>query len=96
MVSCVSARNCTAVGIATDPGTSNQTTIAEHWNGKTWASEATPIVPAIAVWLGGISCPSAKNCFFVGYYYTGGADDFLFPLAERWHGTVRHSAPSHG
>lgn len=84
VVSCVSRRNCTAVGVATDQTTGNQFTVAEHWNGSTWTSEAMPDVPAIAMWLGGISCPAARSCFFVGYYYTGGAAPFTFPLAEQW------------
>ena len=84
VVSCVPGRfghdeanNCTAVGTATDEATGNQFTVAEHWNGSTWTSEAMPSVPAIALNLGGISCPSAKSCFFVGSYYSGGPLDFI-------------------
>jgi hypothetical protein len=93
VVACVPGRfrhhrpsNCTAVGTATDESTGNQFTVAEHWNGRTWTSEVMPSVPAIAVNLGGISCPSARHCFFVGSYYSGGAAPFFFPLTEQWNG----------
>ncbi len=88
VVACVPGshrRNCTAVGVKTDPSTSDQFTVARHWNGHRWTRQKMPAASsAIQINLGGISCPTARRCFFVGSDYQGGAAPFFFPLAEQY------------
>src|SRR5579864_945137 len=40
-VACTSATSCTAVGSYTN-GTGTRLTLAEHWNGTSWAIQTTP------------------------------------------------------
>jgi hypothetical protein len=81
-VSCASATSCTAVGyyFGVTPST-----LAEYWNGSTWAIQATP-TPASGGALHGVSCTSATSCTAVGQadMSTGG----FATLAEYWNGTV--------
>jgi hypothetical protein len=96
-VSCSSASACTAVGGYTPsiPTDSPQNTLAERWNGKQWAIQATPVLATTvfeSAQLAGVSCPARRVCVAVGQGPNGGA------LAERWNGskwTVRHLA-GHG
>jgi hypothetical protein len=62
-----------------------QRTLAEAWNGASWATRKTPN-PTGATYntLLGVSCTSATACTAVGYYDSGGAQ---MTLAERWDGT---------
>jgi len=82
-VRCGGPTTCTAVGFyqaangATD-------TLAELWNGKTWAVEPTPNpAGASTSFLEGVKCLSPKSCEAVGYYEKGVAN---FTLAEAWNG----------
>lgn len=83
-VSCVASNDCTAVGWSTASGSAS--TLAEHWNGSSWAVMSTPN-------LGGykkselfdVSCVSSSDCWAVGM-----ATNFSEPeasLAEHWDGT---------
>jgi hypothetical protein len=58
-------------------------TLAETWNGKTWAIEPTPD-PTRAQYsgLGGVSCTSAEACTAVGDY--DDSADIEVTLAEAW------------
>jgi hypothetical protein len=69
-VSCTSATACTAVGYYTNSA-SVTVTLAEAWNGSSWAVQATPN-PAIATasLLNGVSCVST-TCTAVGFYNNG-------------------------
>jgi hypothetical protein len=60
-VSCVTIRNCTAVGTQ---GASQTTALVEHWNGRTWHIAQAPAPRGSQ--LAGVSCTSAKNCVAVG------------------------------
>jgi hypothetical protein len=88
-VSCPSPTACTAVG---DQGTSTGTaTLAEHWNGSSWAIQTTPNVPSqISNILAGVSCPTTTECIAVGND-AAPYQEFQKPevqtLAERWDGT---------
>jgi hypothetical protein len=73
-VSCTSPSRCVAVGSAVKPAGLSPTTLAEVWNGRRWAVQRTPAIPADE--LSGVSCTSARACTAVG----GDA-------AERWNGT---------
>jgi hypothetical protein len=83
-VSCTAADDCTAVGQAGNHTSTK--TLAEYWNGTTWAIQPTPSPagqqpPALA----GVSCRSAANCTAVGN--SSNATGVLEPLAEHWNGT---------
>jgi hypothetical protein len=87
-VSCTSASACTAVGYAVkDDGNGNVVTLAERWNGTTWAVQSTPSPGGSwGSYLDGVSCTSAWACMAVGYYYN--ASGYGLTLAERWNGTT--------
>lgn len=82
-VSCLSARNCVAVG-ASYSSTVGALPLAEQWNGKAWKTLAVKL-PAGGVGgqLYGVSCRSGK-CVAVGDFTTKGSTDF--GLAETWNG----------
>jgi hypothetical protein len=85
-VSCSSASACTAVGNYTN-SSGTYLTLAEHWNGATWAVQATPN-PTGARYsvLSGVSCPSSTACIAVGQYLNSAS--VMVTLAERWNGTI--------
>jgi uncharacterized membrane protein len=76
-VSCLSARECTAVGAGTTGA------LAEKWNGKNWAVEATP--PGDSQ-LFGVSCTSATACTAVGDVHPASGSAVDLTLAEHWNG----------
>jgi hypothetical protein len=77
-VSCPAKGSCTAVGDFLHNG---RLTLAEHWNGTSWASQSTPNL--FRGELAGVSCASPAKCIAVGAKQVGGGR----PLAERWDGT---------
>jgi hypothetical protein len=86
-VSCATAGACIAVGDSTNRGGA-QATLAERWNGTSWAIQATP-KPAgdrrsPTTGFNGVSCVSAHACTAVGAH-TDRAGTFV-TLAERWNG----------
>jgi hypothetical protein len=86
-VSCTSATACTLVGSYENGD--NQYTLAERWNGTTWAIQTTPNAAGSAEsWLTGVSCTSATACIAVGYASGTKAGSVEVPLAERWNGTT--------
>ena len=89
-LACWSSTVCEAVG---NYGTK---TVAEGWNGTSWALQATPI-PAEATdsWLYGVACSSPTDCEAVGYYYA--KSNVYVALAEGWNGSswALQSTPNH-
>jgi hypothetical protein len=79
-VSCTSASFCVAVGFPVDSAGNPVATLAERWNGKSWAIQPTPN-PAPGSGFGGVSCTSASFCVAVG-----GGPAGVRTLAERWNG----------
>jgi hypothetical protein len=78
-VSCLSATSCEAVGWA------RGTTVAEHWNGQTWAIESTPrITRAISPILYGVSCALRIGCTAVGGFVRNTSNEWQpgIPLIE--------------
>jgi hypothetical protein len=77
-VSCTNAVNCYAVGFSGDETSTK--TLVEHWDGSTWAIQATPNPSGSNdAELLGVSCPGA-TCYAVG----GFAANFgVFTLVER-------------
>jgi hypothetical protein len=85
-VSCASPDSCTAVGW-TFPIAGATQTLAEHWNGRTWTIQPTPIhTHSGETELLGISCPSAASCVAVGSSGNGSRPGRA--LAERWDGNT--------
>jgi hypothetical protein len=81
-VSCTAATACTAVGYyGNSSGT--QVTLAERWNGSSWAIQPTPNpAGATSSVLSGVTCTAATACTAVGdYYNTAGTQ---VTLAERF------------
>jgi len=73
-VACPSAASCTAVGWyfkQSGPGL----TLAEHWNGNTWAVQPMPSPSPVAssAQLYGVSCTAPGTCKAVGFFHRAGA-----------------------
>jgi hypothetical protein len=85
-VSCASATACVGVGFAL--GSSGGTvTLAETWNGTSWATQATPNpTGSTGAVLDGVSCTSATACTAVGHYSNSAAATKT--VAEAWDGTT--------
>jgi hypothetical protein len=81
-VSCVSARDCTAVGNYFT-STELNVALAERWNGTDWSTEPTPISGSA---LQSVSCASASVCTAVGQYVPLHSSTDGPTLAERWTG----------
>jgi hypothetical protein len=79
-VACTSASFCVAVGFPFDSAGNPVATLAERWNGKSWAIQRTPN-PAPGSGFGGVTCTSASFCVAVG-----GGPAGVRTLAERWNG----------
>jgi hypothetical protein len=79
-VACTSASFCVAVGFRLDSAGIPVATLAERWNGKSWAIQPTPN-PAPGSGFGGVACTSASFCVAVG-----GGPAGVRTLAERWNG----------
>jgi hypothetical protein len=85
-VSCPTTSDCTAVGsyeTASHCCTADWT-LAEHWNGTSWALQATPRPAGNGRTLVGVSCISARACTAVGYYRN--TSKVFVPLADAWNG----------
>lgn len=85
-VSCVSATDCWAVGNSGPTSNSSVSTLAEQWNGSTWAIVSTPN-PATFSTLDSVSCTSASHCVAVGGDATT-ATGSVRPLVEVWNGST--------
>jgi hypothetical protein len=94
-VSCTGAQSCEAVGNYFSNSTFQQVTLAEVWNGATWAAQRTPSPAAsFGSSLAAVSCTAVNSCTAVGQNNnTAGVP----PLAEVWDGSAWHQQfpPSH-
>lgn len=82
-VSCPSATACTAVGYYNN-SKKLQVTLAERWNGKQWAIQATPnVAGAASSYLYSVSCPTLTACTASDFYFGNSGS---FALAEHWNG----------
>lgn len=83
-VSCARTNACRAVGSYTGPA-SVGVTLAEGWNGLTWAVQNTENpLGSVGGYLSSDACVTATACEAVGYYFAGGGGGVL---AEVWNGT---------
>ena len=84
-VTCASASDCWAVGYYLDASGTTYQTLIERWDGTAWAIVTSPNTSATQTnALSGVTCTSASDCWAVGSYYNGTADQTLI---ERWDGT---------
>jgi hypothetical protein len=85
-VSCVTARNCLAVGIDRDALKGAGGPLAETWNGTAWRTAGVRLPRGATTGiLDGVSCVSAVRCVAVGSSYDKGSGK-EFALAETWNG----------
>jgi hypothetical protein len=84
-VSCMSVASCDAVGWYQDSA-GNVETLAETWDGMSWAIQTTPNPPETnsMPMLNSVSCSSPTNCTAVGSYSNAGNQAML---VEQWNGT---------
>jgi hypothetical protein len=86
-VSCASAAACTSVGYWTNGGNVGET-LAEAWNGTTWARQRSPNPAGNAgAALDGVSCPHVTACTAVGNWTASTSGSPTDTLAEHWNGT---------
>jgi hypothetical protein len=98
-VDCPSPNSCTAVGLLVD-NAFNYLTFAEHWDGTTWAIQATPNPRGTdgpnGTLEGGVSCPSPQSCTAVGQWSPSPAPHPGVGLAEHWNGRSWEIQPTPG
>jgi hypothetical protein len=88
-ISCPSAADCTAVGLYWPANTLDSFTLAEHWNGSTWAVQSTPspgTTHVLSDALTGVSCVSPSSCTAVGTSVEKGVIER--PVGEYWNGST--------
>lgn len=82
-ISCTSAQSCEAVGSYLT-STSQQLTLAEVWDGTSWAVQPTPnLASSVTPVLDSVSCTSASSCTAVGQDSSANET-----IAEVWDGTA--------
>jgi len=88
-VACASASACIAAGTYASPSGAFHT-LAERWDGSSWAIQPTPRLPGGAMsLLNGVTCTSATGCLAVGYSSPNFSDNQTpATLAERWDGST--------
>jgi hypothetical protein len=85
-LSCSAASACSAVGDY-HVNAAKDATLAERWNGSTWAIQATANPSGgVVSSLQGVSCPAASACTAVGDYSVNGGSS-TSTLAEAWNGS---------
>jgi hypothetical protein len=89
-VSCPTAASCTAVGSYLQQG-SPGLTLAESWNGSTWAVQPMPRASPVAslVSLTGVSCPAPGKCTAVGWFQRRGTRAFVTLAENNYSGSWR-------
>jgi hypothetical protein len=86
-VSCPAAAKCVAVGFFGPTADSSVAlSLAEHWNGSTWARKTAPAPAGIEdPGLFGVSCATTTSCVAVGFGTN--STGHQLPIAELWNGT---------
>jgi hypothetical protein len=87
-VACPTARECVAVGLASDAGGP----LVEYWNGSRWSlgqAAAPNGSPSGLIYfvLTAISCPAPRDCYAVGSFMGVGSTE-TNPLIEHWNGST--------
>lgn len=88
-VGCSAATACTAVGNY-QPGTGGSRTMADRWNGTSWARQDSATPPGFPiVYLSSVSCPASRVCITIGV-----EGQQHRTLAERWNGSAWALTPT--
>ena len=91
-VTCISPSNCWAVGEYYSSVSGKYKTLIEQWNGSAWSIVPSPNANATEDnELYGVTCLSASDCWAVGEYSNGTADQ---TLVEHWNGSSWAIVPS--
>jgi hypothetical protein len=97
-VSCNKDRDCMAVGTyytTFNPPPGIQYTLAERWNGTSWAIVSTPPISGVDnALLSGVSCANPDSCLAVGYTVTSPDNPVVRALVESWNGTSWSTVPT--
>jgi hypothetical protein len=94
-VSCAAATSCMAVGSWLTRLELEVHTLAEVWNGSTWARLSTPRPPhAVGAVLNGVSCVSATACAAAGESSSNSETTPTVTLIEEWNGAGWALRPS--
>ncbi|HLH46985.1 MAG TPA: hypothetical protein VKV25_07495, partial [Acidimicrobiales bacterium] len=86
-VSCSSSADCSAVGDDYN-GANAYSTLAEQWNGTTWARKTIPSpksASGTSTYLSGVGCAPSAQCEAVGAY--ANKSNTNVTLGERWNGS---------
>ncbi len=86
-VSCVSTKNCSAVGDYSSSVAGEALPLFEHWNGKTWSMVAGTRPSAPNPRLTGVACPFGTTCLALGSGDTGLLNSSA-PWTARGNGTT--------
>jgi hypothetical protein len=93
-VSCTGRSQCTATGLASTRSGKNVKTLAERWNGSTWAVQSTPTPTSRTLQggtlTGGVSCTSSTACVADGFSYSKSS---MRLLGEGWNGHTWTAQP---
>lgn len=91
-VSCLSRKDCLAVGTEKSPEGGYSSGIAVHWNGATWTALAPPEPPAnLGSGFTSVSCAAGPFCVVIGNNY----DPTTRTLIDAWNGrTWKTLAPA--
>jgi len=90
-VACHTSSSCEAVG-AYFTASHVKRTMAQSWNGTSWATQSTPNNGAGDNDLIGVACATITSCKAVGYFVNGSSVDRT--VAESWNGTTWTLIPS--
>jgi len=86
-VSCTSMVVCTAAGALNGTSSSGPATLAERWDGTTWAIQPTPSTGSPGSVFNSVACTSASSCTAAGALTDSFGNAVVGTLAERWDGT---------
>jgi hypothetical protein len=93
-VSCTGRSQCTATGLASTRSGKNVKTLAERWNGTTWAVQSTPTPTSRTLQggalTGGVACTSSTACVADGFSYSKSS---MRLLGEGWNGHTWTAQP---
>ncbi len=92
-ISCRSASFCMVAGTySNSTALSDQSTLVEAWNGRSWSVVASRSPGTAGNTLDGISCASTRSCVAVGSYADGSG--YAETLVEKWSGRIWAVLPS--
>lgn len=86
-VSAINANDVWAVGIDSNSSGFDRT-LAEHWNGSTWAIVPTPNPSAYHSDLNSVTAIATNNVWAVGAYQVDSTGSVVHSFAEHWNGSA--------